>query len=129
MMAELKRLNGQITRLSAAILAAPAREKIEMRLAGTSGELSCHFKATSLDGAIYLFAQNTDLGKDAAKLQQFEPFSPRAGRATIAVEGLKAGTKIEVVDEARTITSEEGRFADDFAPLQEHIYRIATDGR
>ena len=38
--------------------------------------------------------------------------------------GLKAGTKIEVVDENRSITAGAGRFSDDFAPLREHVYKL-----
>ena len=38
--------------------------------------------------------------------------------------GLKAGEKIEVVDENRTIGAEAGQFGDDFGPLAEHVYRI-----
>ncbi|KPJ75874.1 MAG: hypothetical protein AMS14_02905 [Planctomycetes bacterium DG_20] len=104
---ELKRLNGQITRLAAAILAAPAAQKIEMKM---SDGLACHVKATQLDRALYLFAQNMDL--------------ERRGTATISVDGLKAGTTVEVVDESRRLTSQAGRFTDTFGPLAEHIYRI-----
>ena len=121
MRAELKRLNGQLTRLAPAILAAPAKRKVAMQLAG---DLPCHFKATEHDGSLYVFAQNMDLGEGHEKLRQGEQISPRAGRATITVEGLKAGTKVEVVDEDRTITAEAGKFADQFGPLAEHVYRI-----
>lgn len=126
MKAELKRLNGQITRLSGAILAAPAKTKVEMKM---TDALPCHVKATQADGALWLFAQNIDLGPNPEKLKQFEPIKPRAGKATITVEGLKAGTKIEVVDENRTLTAEDGKFSDDFGTLAEHIYKIAMDAR
>lgn len=56
--------------------------------------------------------------------RQFAPVSPREGKATFTVAGLKAGTKIEVVDESRTITAEDGKFSDTFGPLVEHVYRI-----
>ena len=121
MQAELKRLNDQLTRLAAAILAAPAKRKVAMQLAGN---LPCHFKATEHDGSLYVFAQNMDLGEEAHKLRQGQDITPRGGQATITVEGLKAGTRIEVVDEDRTIAAEAGKFADDFGPLAEHIYRI-----
>jgi hypothetical protein len=124
MQAELKRLNGQITSLSAAILAEPAKAKIDMKLAADATALPSQFKATTLDGVTYVFAQNADLGPNPEKLKQFEPITPRAGKATISVEGLKAGTKIEVVDESRTITADEGKFSDDFAPLTEHVYKV-----
>ena len=124
MQAEMKRLNAQITRLSAAILADPAAAKIEMKLAGEGADLHCHFKATQLDGATYIFAQNIDLGEGAEALKQFDPITPRAGKATITVPGLKAGAKIEVVDEGRALTADDGKFTDDFAPLAEHVNRI-----
>ncbi len=121
MQAELKRLNNQIVRLAGAILAAPARENVEMALAGG---LACHLKATRHDGALWIFSQNIDLGEGADKLRQFDPIAPRGGKATFKVEGLKAGTRIEVVDENRTIVATAGGFSDEFAPLAEHIYRI-----
>ena len=42
----------------------------------------------------------------------------------MTVEGLKAGTSIQVIDEQRTIKTVAGKFTDDFAPLSEHIYRL-----
>jgi hypothetical protein len=108
MRAELKRLNGQITRLAPAILADPAPAKIEMTMADG---LACHHKATQLDGAVYIFAQNMDIDR-------------RAGTATFRVEGLQAGAAIEVVDEGRTLAAQDGQFTDAFGPLAEHIYRI-----
>jgi len=95
-----------------------------MKLAGDGADLACHFKATLSDGSVWIFAQNIDLGPGAEKLRQFDPIKPRAGKAAFAVEGLKAGTRIEVVDENRTLTAEAGKFADDFAVLAEHIYTI-----
>lgn len=121
MQAELKRLNDQLTRLAPAILADRPTVSIGMSM---SEDLPCHLKATQLDGDLYIFAQNIDLGKDAAKLQQFDPISPRSGQGTITVVGLKAGTQVEVVDEHRGITAEEGQFTDDFGPLAEHVYRV-----
>jgi len=130
MLAELKRLNGQIARLAPAILGETAKVKVKaeaMALAGGADqnvESALHLKATIADGATWIFAQNIDLGPNAEKLGQFQPIAPRAGKATISVEGLKAGTKIEVVDENRTIDAEDGKFSDDFAPLTEHVYKV-----
>jgi hypothetical protein len=121
MQKELARLNGQITRLAPAILADPAKEKIEMVL---ENEMKCQFKATVLEGSIYIFAQNMDLGPGAEKLKQYDPITPRSGKASFNVEGLKAKTKIEVIDENRTIKAEKGKFTDDFSPLIEHIYKF-----
>jgi hypothetical protein len=121
MQQELKRLNNQITRLAPAILADPAKEKIEMKL---GDNLDCSFKATNLKGSLYIFAENNDLGAGAENLKQYDPISPRTGKSIFSISGLKAGTKIEVVDENRTITAEKGQFTDEFGPLAEHIYRM-----
>jgi hypothetical protein len=121
MQAELKRLNTQISRLAPAILAPPFNGAISMEL---GAGLNCNLKATLYGNDLYLFAVNMDLGEGAKDAKQFDPIYPRGGKATISMEGLKAGTKIEVVDENRTLEAEKGRFSDDFAPLAEHIYRI-----
>jgi len=76
-----------------------------------AGAIPCHVKATRHEGALYVFAQNIDM-----KL--------RSGRATIHVEGLTPGTTVEVVDESRSIAAAGGRFSDNFAALQEHVYRV-----
>jgi hypothetical protein len=121
MQAELRRLNAQLTRLAPAILAPVTKQKIEMKL---GEDLNCHFKATESDGVMFIFAQNVDLGPGAEDAKQFDPIRPRNGKAIFYVEGLKAGTKIEVVDENRIIRAEKGKFTDEFAPLTEHIYRF-----
>jgi hypothetical protein len=109
MQAELKRLNEQITRLAPAILADPAKEQVSISLAG---DLKGEVLAKQYDGFLYLFANNLDMNR-------------KSGLATIQVDGLKKGTKIEVIDEAREIIADEGSFADEFGPLAVHLYRIA----
>jgi hypothetical protein len=121
MQAELKRLNTQITRLAPDILAPPAKAKVQMTIAGG---LPCHVKATQTSSQIFIIAQIIDLGPDGEKKKQFQPVSPRGGKATFKVPGLKAGASIEVVDENRTIKAQAGGFTDDFGPLGEHLYRI-----
>jgi hypothetical protein len=121
MQKELARLNEQITKLAPAILANPAKEKIQMTL---GDNLLCKFKATKYDGALYIFAENNDLGPEADKAKQFDPIHPRTAKAIFVIPGLKAGAQIEVVDENRTITASKGQFEDEFAPLAEHIYKI-----
>lgn len=121
MQKELARLNGQITRLAPAILADPSKEKIEMKL---GDNLECSYKATDLKGSLYIFAENNDLGPGAEKAKQYDPIDPRTGKAVFTIKELKAGKKIEVIDENRKITSEKGKFEDEFAPLAEHIYKL-----
>ncbi len=121
MQTELKRLNTQVSRLSSAILAAPANKNISMTL---GNGLSCNYKATIYKDALYIFSVNMDLGEGAQTAKQFDPIYPRGGKAIFTVEGLKTGTVVEVIDETRTIVAEDGKFSDDFASLAEHIYRI-----
>jgi len=121
MVTALKRLNQQLTRLAPAILADPANAEVTMTM---SDGLPCHFKATEHEGSVYIFAQNMHIDDNKDKLRQGQDISPRGGTATIRVQGLKAGTQIEVVDEDRTIRAGAGQFTDEFGPLAEHIYRL-----
>ena len=118
MKAKIKQVGGKITSLAPAILAEPAKAQVQMSLADN---LRSHARATQFDGFLYVFAQNIDPGVNRDKEEG--RVLPRGGKAAIKVAGLKAGTKIEVVDEDRTLTAEDGQFTDDFAPLAEHVYR------
>ena len=111
----MKDINDQITRLAPAILSDPAKVDVGITL---ENQLRADIMAKEYDGDIYLFAVNYDSRQ-------------QGGRATIEVAGLRAGTRIEVVDEARTITATRGLFTDDFGPLGVHIYKIGTvlDGK
>ena len=110
MQQELKRLNGQITRLAPVILTEPA--KVDVSITIENG-LKADIMARKFDGSLYLFGVNCDPGQ-------------QAGLAEVKIAGLEAGTKIEVVDEARRLTAEQGRFTDQFAPLAVHIYKISA---
>ncbi len=130
MQEEMARLNAQITELAPAILAAPSDWQIEMQMTTLSGNtaLQSHFKATEHDGYVYIFAQNMDLGPGAEWAGQFDPIFPREAVATIQIDGLEAGTMIEVLgDEPRLIMAEDGYFQDTFAPLGENVYRIVPE--
>lgn len=122
MQAELKRLNAQLTRLTPAILAPRSKTNIEMKL---GDELNGQFKVTETEDHLYIFALNMDLGPGADQAKQFDPIHPRGGHAVFRMAGLKRGTKIEVVDEGRSIIARKGSFSDEFAPLAEHVYKIA----
>jgi hypothetical protein len=124
MVTELRRLNGQITRLTGPLLARPARARITMELAAGDGtELDCHYKATQYRGHVYIFAQNMDMnpGKDERGRAAIDP---RTGTASFTVSGLRTGTPVEVIDEDRTIAAGPGGFDDEFQGLAEHIYRL-----
>jgi len=103
----LREINDQVTRLAPAILAAPAPgASIE-----SPGGVKLDLLARQSGQELHLFAVNYDERlKEAA--------------ATIRVKGLAAGRKVVVVDENRDLTSIDGAFADTFAPLAVHIYRI-----
>ncbi len=104
----MKAINEQIARLAPVILAEPAKVKVSVTF---EDQLNGDIMAKKSGGYIYLFAVNYDSRQ-------------RAGRALIEVEGLKAGARIDVVDEDRTITADSGAFADEFSPLGVHIYKI-----
>jgi hypothetical protein len=104
----MKEINDQITRLASVILSEPARVKTSIQL---EGQLKGDIMAREYDGKVYLFTVNYDPRQ-------------RAGRAVIKVEGLKAGTRIEVIDENRVLEATSGAFADEFGTLGVHIYRI-----
>ncbi|MFW6161354.1 MAG: beta-galactosidase [Planctomycetota bacterium] len=101
--AELRRLNAQITRL-APVLLSPRPER----------QAACEAKVDVMtrehNGRRYVFAVSL-----ARKPQS----------AVLRLPGLKAGTRVEVVDEGRELRAEAGRFRDEFGELAVHIYRIS----
>ena len=104
----LREINGQLQRLAPVILSAEAKTRPSIEL---DGGLAAQCTSRELDGHVHIFALNLDMDR-------------RSARGTISIEGLKAGTAVEVIDEGRTITAHEGGFSDDFAPLAVHVYRI-----
>jgi hypothetical protein len=104
----LLEINSQITRLAPAILGRPPRRPVAIE---PKEEVKLDAMAREHDGKLYVFAVNYD-----------ERLLPAT--ATIKVPGLVAGTKVEVVDESRTIPAAAGEFTDTFEPLAVHIYRI-----
>lgn len=106
----LLEINQQLQSLAPIILSADAKVQPKITI---EGEVASQCLAKEYEGQLYLFAQNLDVGH-------------KAGKATVAIDGLKAGTAVEVVDEKRTITAATNGFSDDFAPLAVHIYRLKT---
>ncbi|NLX59623.1 MAG: PEP-CTERM sorting domain-containing protein [Phycisphaerae bacterium] len=127
---ELHRLNSQLTQLAPALLASPSETPVSITMVDLLGgiPLTSHFKATDYDGRLWIFAQNTDLGPDAAQLGQFDPITPRAALATVYVEGLTAGTEvIRLGDDQHTVLfAGDGYFQDTFEALGERVYSIAV---
>lgn len=104
----LREINDQITRLTPEILGAKPKHTVTAA-AGEGVKLAALAKAHA--GALSIFAVNYDERKKEAQ-------------GEIKVDGLAAGTEIEVVDEGRTLKAEAGTFRDTFAPLAVHIYRV-----
>jgi hypothetical protein len=97
----VKEINSQINKL-APILNSPTRPalaKVEAPIA---------ILAKQHEGATYLFCVNT----------QDQP-----AQATFTV--LKDSTRIEVIDENRTLTAAGSKFQDAFEPYAVHLYRVA----
>jgi len=104
----LAEINAQITRLAPEILAAEPKHPATIQ---TDDGVKVDVMSRSAGNGMTIFAVNYD-----------ERF--KRTKAVIKVDGLQAGTKVIVVDENRTITSQSGSFTDSFAPLAVHIYRI-----
>lgn len=117
---EIKRNNALITTLTPVILAEPPQLEAAIKFEqGLHGEIMVR----RYREYTYIFANNLDM-EMFDKRDDKRQSSYRAGRATISMAGLKAGTEIEVLAEGREIQAEEaGRFSDDFGPLAVHIYR------
>jgi hypothetical protein len=104
----LGEINGQITRLAAAILSDERAPAVTLQ---TEADVKLDVMAKQHGGSLYLFAVNYD--------QRAVPT-----KATIAVPELAAGAEIEVLDEDRVIRAQAGSFRDDFGPLAVHLYRV-----
>jgi len=104
----ITQINAQVTRLAPAILGDEPERTVSIR-----GEKAVKLDALAKckNGELYIFAVNYDE-------------SLRETQARVEVEGIPALAEVCVVDEDRTITSEEGFFVDLFDPLAVHIYRI-----
>ncbi len=105
----IAQINAQVTRLAPAILGDEAKEAVSIR-GEDAVKLDALAKRHNRD--LYVFAVNYD---EALRRTQ----------ARVNVEGMSAVTRVAVVDEDRTVTSQEGFFLDMFEPLAVHIYRIS----
>ena len=108
----LRRINDQITRLAPAILGDEWKRSVKI---ASAGDEKLAVLARQHEGRLYLFAVN------------YDPRDVKA-EATIAVEGLKAGSEVVVIDEARTLRSAAGTFTDTFEPLAVHLYQLDLPG-
>ena len=105
----LARINAQITRLAPAIL---GREPARTVSFGSEGTAKVDVLPRETEGKdLYVFAVNYDESLKEAVL-------------TVSIEGLAEGAAVEVVDEGREVRADQGSFADRFAPLAVHVYRV-----
>jgi hypothetical protein len=109
--AALRQINEQITRLTPAVLGDAPQQTVSI---ACEDDVRAGALAKLHGGCLYVFAVNFD-----SRLQRTN--------ATISITGLPAATKIEVVDEDRSLTAQAGSFADVFEPLAVHVYRVPLD--
>ncbi|HIQ22566.1 MAG TPA: hypothetical protein EYH34_15180 [Planctomycetes bacterium] len=104
----LREINAQLQRLAPAILAPPPARPVRWT---AHDDLRVAALARQHNGAVYLFAVNYD---------------PRLKHTSVrfALDGLRPGQQVTVVDEGRRINAHDGSFTDTFEPLAVHIYRV-----
>ena len=110
MLAQLKTTNAKLKKLALAISAPLVAEPTAQKSEG--GKVIAGVKKVGPD--TFVIAVNV-LDEKA--------------RATVAVAGLRKGQKVEVAEEGRTLDAADGAIADEFAPYQEHVYRISASGK
>ncbi len=104
--AELTRTNGQITRLTSAILGDEYTEAVSEQTPN-GGRVDFMVKQQADD--IYIFAVNMERATETV---------------TFTLNSLASNANVAVVDENRSIQLHNKSFSDAFAPLGVHIYRI-----
>ena len=107
-MAELKKINAQITKLTDVLCSANVGGKVSKEEL-SNGEIEIMAKENK--DAMYVFAVNMKRKNEKVKF---------------TVNGMKKGAKIEVDEENRSIEAEDGSFMDDFSEHAVHIYKIPT---
>ena len=119
MQMELKRTNMQLARLCPIILSGPSNTKASIAF---QGGLYGEIMVREHNGYVYFFANNLDMN-DVGEAKDDVKAVYRGGIATITADGLKDGSRVEVVDEDRSIVVVGHKFSDKFDPLEVHIYR------
>jgi len=117
--AGLRRINDEITRLAPIILSPPPKARVAAELYSLS-TVSPHEK--SVAPASWLARQQGD----DTYVFVLHAGPGRCGAADVAVEGLRAGTAVEVQGTRSIIQTDDGSFADPgFAPYELRIYRFS----
>ena len=106
----LREINAQITRLAPALLGQPLPEPVTL---AAESHVKLDLMARQSGQDVFLFTVN---------------YYPRlkSTDATITLPGLKAGKPVEVMDENRRVSSQEGAFKDTYTPLAVDVYRVRT---
>jgi hypothetical protein len=108
MLAQLKITNAKLKSLARIVSAPLASEPAVAK--GEGGKVI--FSTKKVEGATAVLSVNV-LGEKA--------------KATIALPLLKKGQSVEVLEEGRSIQADQGgSFTDEFAPYQEHVYRVSA---
>jgi hypothetical protein len=105
---ELTRTNGQLTALAPAILSPTYESNLTLQLTG-GAKVDAVAKHAS-DG-IYVFAANLERASDTVGF---------------TLTGMRPGSVVQVVDEARTLTAVGETFTDTFQALEVHIYIVQS---
>ena len=109
MLAAVTALNRQIARL-APVLNSPTVTNA-VAVVSENREIPIAVMAKRFGDALYLFAVGMRDGKTTA---------------AFTMRGLTGAPNVEVLDENRTLKTQDGVFHDDFQPWDAHVYRIAV---
>ena len=109
MLAAVTAINAEIRSLAPVLNSPTMADAVQVRPGAADTEIAAMVKRRA--GATYLFAVVV---------------RGSGGQADIAVQGLPAGAKAEVLGEDRTLTVRGGKFEDTFDPTGVHRYRIAA---
>jgi len=102
-------LNRQIARLAPVLNCPTVTDAVAV--VSENREIPIAVMAKRFGDALYLFAVGMRDGKAAA---------------SFALRGLTGEEKVEVLDENRTLKTQDGVFHDDFQPWDAHVYRITA---
>ena len=105
--AYMKKLAGEMRDLSPALLTVNAKRTIQV----TPKEATIDTMVKELGGQVYLFAVNRD---------------PNARSASFRLDGVSSKRQVEALFEGRSIQAASGSWADDFKPLEVHVYRLSA---
>jgi len=132
MLAEVRALNRQITRLAPVLnsptIANAVRVSTDKAEVPVAAMVKCH------GGDVYVFAVAM---REGATTATFAFSNAKPNEAAGAVQPADAGAalrsklasarRVEVIDENRALSVKEGAFQDQFGPWDAHLYRITSD--